>query len=77
MEFFSKKEQAAYRNLLDAGCREQTARSCIVLLREGKKTQALRLIACRREALLGELHESQKQIDCLDYFVYRIKKEND
>ena len=73
MEFFSEKEQAAYRNLLDAGCREQTARSCIMLFGKGREG----LVACRREVLLGELHESQKQIDCLDYFVYRIKKEND
>ena len=34
------------------------------------------LLDGHRRQLLGDLHAVQKQIDCLDYLVYELKKEN-
>ena len=43
-----------------------------------KEDQDQRLILLKKHkcCLLEKLHMIQKQIDCLDYFIYTLKKEN-
>ncbi len=65
------EEKAYLSNLLDAGCTQRMAEQCLFLLKEGKKSEALRLLAAHRSDLLKRLHASQKQLDCLDYFIYK------
>lgn len=64
-----------YQNLIDAGCDRQTAEQCMVFAKEGRFTDMLPILVRHRKVLLGSLHESQKQIDCLDYLLYKIKKQ--
>ena len=64
-----------YQNLIDAGCDQQIAEKCMVFAKEGRFTDMLPILVRHRKALLGSLHERQKQIDCLDYLLYKLKKQ--
>ena len=63
------------RNLSDAGCDEATIQKYLQLQREGKRQEQLRLLSMHRATLLDQVHVSQRMIDCLDYLVYAMKKE--
>lgn len=64
-----------YQNLIDAGCNQQTVEQCMVFARESRFTDMMPILVEHRKTLLGFLHESQKQIDCLDYLLYKLKKQ--
>lgn len=70
----SEQEQQYYRNLLDAGCAPGSAEEYLALLQSGKNTELLRMLAAYRRQLLERLHADQRQIDCLDYFIFQITK---
>ena len=36
----------------------------------------MRLLRIHRQGLLDEVHTGEKRIDCLDYLVYQMEKEN-
>lgn len=42
---------------------------------EGKKEEMLSLLLQHRTLLLNILHKRHDNIDCLDYLIYKIKKE--
>lgn len=63
------------QNLIDAGCDQALVQRCIALTHEEKTIELLRILSRHRRALLDTIHLRQKQIDCLDYFVYKLKKE--
>ncbi len=62
-----------YQNLIDAGCDEQTTEQCMALVAEGRYSDLFPILAQYRRALLDTVHDGQKQIDCLDFLVYKIK----
>lgn len=64
-----------YQNLIDAGCDRKMGQRCIFLTQRKQTAELLRLLSCHRKALLDAVHLKQKQIDCLDYLVYKIEKE--
>ena len=64
-----------YQNLKDAGCDEQLTEKCMALVKAGKYRGLLPVLLNYRETLLGSVRLGQKQIDCLDYLIYKIKKE--
>ena len=68
------EEESCYRNLVDAGCGEETARKCAALVCEGKRTELLRTLAVCRGKLLEEMHESERKLERLDYFLYTVQK---
>lgn len=64
------------QNLRDAGCGEETI-ACFLRCYEGGDEKAeYKTLAEHRKCLLENLHMTQKQIDCLDFLVYQIEKEN-
>ena len=64
------------QNLIDAGCDRELVQQCMELA-QGKKTAEMkRILARHRRALLDTVHAGQKQIDCLDYLVYYMEKQN-
>ena len=68
--------QTSFReNLTDAGCCEESIRLCESLRREGKTAELLKFLTEQRKRLLDALHREQKQIDCLDYLVCKVRKE--
>ncbi len=70
------EEKSIIRNLRDSGCGKDTIKAFVEDLREEKYSEGLKLLAAHRRVLLDELHKEQKRIDCLDYLVYKMQKEN-
>lgn len=58
------------QNLKDAGCNE-----CLIkkIMNEPEKRQ-MQILSEHRRKLLCNLHKYQKQIDCLDFLIYKINK---
>lgn len=63
-----------YQNLLDAGCDTKTTEQCMVYMEKGRYSDLLPILSRYRETLLGAVHRGQKQIDCLDFLIYKLKK---
>lgn len=62
------------QNLVDAGCGPDIVRQCMALARKQDQSELMQVLSCHRRALLDVLHQSEKQIDCLDYLVYQMEK---
>ena len=63
-----------YQNLIDVGCDESITEKCMFLVKEGRIFDMLPILTKHRKYLLDSVHKGQKQIDCLDYLIYKIKK---
>ncbi len=74
MNEMTKKTQLL-RNLQDAGCDKATIARYIQLQKEGRQQEQYKLLSMHRALLLEQLHVSQHMIDCLDYLIYMMKKE--
>lgn len=61
-------------NLKDAGCTNKQIQEIIELYKNGKKEKICRILAEHRKSILNNVHKNEKQINCLDYFVYHIEK---
>lgn len=66
--------QAVLQNLIDAGCTQKMAQHIMTQLQEDDFEELLKQLEHHRSCLLKMVHEKEKQIDCLDYLVYQIKK---
>lgn len=75
MPHISDAQGILRENLLDAGCGPELMERFMALIGQGKEQEALALLTGHRKHLLDYCHAEQKKIDCLDYLVYRIKKE--
>lgn len=62
-------------NLHDAGCDTDIIEPFLNLRSSGKREEQLSLLAKYRYFLLNRIHENQKKLDCLDYLIYKIKRE--
>lgn len=62
-------------NLKDAGCDEKLIEQILNLFKTDCLDDALTLLSKHRKAVLESYHIEQKKLDCIDYFVYQIKKE--
>lgn len=63
------------RNLRDAGCDDDTIIKYLNHYKNGNITNQIFILKKQRCLLLEQLHIIQKEIDCLDYLLYNIKKE--
>ena len=74
MDHAAQTDQLLIRNLRDAGCGTADIEQFLQLGQENRRPEQLRLLRQHRAALLDRLHVSQRQIDCLDYLIYQLKK---
>ncbi len=72
----SYNENAIVQNLIDAGCGQEFIAEFMDDFRKENIPNNLKLLATHRRLLLDNLHKEQKRIDCLDYLVYTMTKEN-
>jgi hypothetical protein len=63
------------QNLEDAGCDYDTITVFVDDIKKGKTAESIKLLNRHRQSLLDILHSDQRQIDCLDYLIYQIKKQ--
>ncbi len=68
--------ESIVQNLKDAGCDSETIENVMADLQKGKEANGLKRLVAHRKNLLDSLHREQKCIDCLDYFVYQMRKAN-
>ncbi len=77
--------EAVIQNLKDAGCTQDIIEGCIACMEQGKKNELLKRLEEHRKGLLHKVHKAkllsenefcleEKQIDCLDYLVYQIRR---
>jgi len=71
----SDARQAVNQNLIDAGCDSALIVQYFSLEALGKPSNQMALLAAHRKALLDQIHQLQKALDCLDYLIYKLKKE--
>ena len=63
-------------NLKDAGCDQDMICRCEVLAQGEKKGELMRALSLHRQTLLDAVHENERRIDCLDYLIYQIEKQD-
>ncbi len=61
------------QNLKDAGCEKSTIDA--FMTSTGDKAR-LQLLERHRKQLLDNVHKYQKRIDCLDFLIYQMEKNN-
>lgn len=64
-----------YQNLIDAGCSQQMVECCMALIQEKDMPELFKQLSTHRQYLLDQVHVYQKEIDCLDYLIYTLKKQ--
>lgn len=63
------------QNLLDAGCTPRQAEEFLACWRAGQRQAERQLLEAQRSRLLDALHKAQRQIDCLDYLAYQLRRQ--
>lgn len=48
----------------------------MALAQKQEQAELMRVLSRHRRTLLDTLHQSEKQIDCLDYLVYTLEKQH-
>lgn len=66
--------QAVIQNLQDAGCTQKMVQRIMTQLEKNDFEELSKLLEQHRSCLLNLIHDKEKQIDCLDYLVYQIKR---
>lgn len=66
--------QVVIQNLQDAGCTQKMVQHIMTQLEEDDFEELSKLLEQHRSCLLNLIHDKEKQIDCLDYLVYQIKR---
>ncbi len=64
------------QNLRDAGCGPDIISRFMEYLDKNDFSAPLRLMEEQRQRLLSKVHDEEKRIECLDYLVYQIRRNN-
>ena len=78
MERFYKMstEESIIQNLKDAGCSKSRIDEFMDYAGKRERSSDLMLLRQQRDFLLGGHHEKQRMIECLDYPVYQMRKDD-
>lgn len=71
----ARTEQGTIENLRDAGCDEKTIQEFILAIKRGDEAMKQSILDRHRAGLVNTLNAVKKNIDCLDYLAYQLKKE--
>lgn len=58
------------------GCNSKQIEEIVELYDKGKIEKVRETLSIHRRKMLDNEHNVQKQIDCLDFFLYQIEKED-
>lgn len=72
----SDKRGVLLQNLQDAGCSDDMIATCLKQAEKREIDGLLRTLLAHRSSLLETVHDCHREIDCLDYLVYTIQKQN-
>lgn len=62
------------QNMKDADCGEKTIKKVCRLYAQGRIEDAVKVLRRHRCSLMEQLHESQGKVDCLDFLVRQMGK---
>ena len=71
----SKYRELLHQNLVDAGCDDQLIVQCMDCFTMNRIQDMRLLLSKQRQALLGNIHRKQKELDCLDFLMHKVVKE--
>ncbi|MDE5765228.1 MAG: hypothetical protein K2I00_09765 [Ruminococcus sp.] len=74
MALATDKVAVITENLTDAGLDKKSIAECLQMLDKRQFTVLEKFLVSHRKKLLDSVHKYDKQIDCLDYFTYTLKK---
>ena len=63
------------QNLQDAGCDKNQIKRFLEIRQNSDIDKQVLFLKCQRWKLMEKMHHVQKEIDCLDYFIFMLKKE--
>ncbi|MDO4619473.1 MAG: hypothetical protein Q4B09_02525 [Lachnospiraceae bacterium] len=64
------------QNLQDAGCDHDMIACCMQLAEQNSEVRMLPELQKFRGCLLEAMHQEQRKLECLDYLIYQLKKQN-
>lgn len=67
--------QTVIQNLRDAGCGPRCIEQFLALEQEAKTAEQIQLLTAHRQRLLDQIHRDERRMECLDYLVYQIQKQ--
>lgn len=70
-----RSKEEIIQNLKDAGVDDEMIACYMECSLFGETKKQKTLLEKHRQELLEDLHQCQKEIDCLDYLIYQNKKE--
>lgn len=62
------------QNLKDAGCDNKQIQELLELYKNGEKEKVHKILDEHRKNVLNKVHKNEKQIDCIDYFIYQMER---
>lgn len=69
------KEEQLFQNLKDAGCSEEEIQNCMLDKEKGRISDLQTFLMKHKNCMIQEIHSKQKEVDCVDYLLYQIEKE--
>lgn len=74
MALATDKTAVITENLADAGLDKKEISECLKMLDKQDFSALQKFLSNHRRKLLDSIHEYNSHIDCLDYFIYTLKK---
>ena len=75
MANYVENPDSVIQNLEDAGCDDEMITCFLEMTECGECQGQLKLLEKQRRNLLEQVHMNEKRIDCLDYLVFQMNKE--
>ena len=76
MANYVENPDSVIQNLEDAGCDMEMVAEFMKLGIAGNRQNQLKLLEQHRKRLLEKVHTNERRIDCLDYLVFQMNKED-
>ncbi|MGM9970156.1 MAG: hypothetical protein ACI35S_07150 [Anaeroplasma sp.] len=69
-----EEKERLQQNLEDAGCNDKIIKEFFKLLEQNDIERILILLAKHRKTILERMHQSQREVDILDYLLVDLEK---
>ncbi|MCI8956669.1 MAG: hypothetical protein HFG29_06730 [Eubacterium sp.] len=70
-----KKDQCIIMCLQEIGCNQITIEKYLKMSKENDIEGMVKMLSCIRCRVLEQIHEKQEKLDCLDYIIFKLKKD--
>lgn len=69
-----RRDEDIIENLKDAGFGHCQIQELLELYKQGQKEKVHKILEKHRKNVLDKVHKNEKQIDCIDYFIYQMER---